>query len=104
MTTIYGLRRTGDREIRYVGRSNRPLENRLKKHVQNAVRMYPPRISAWIREAKDIEIFPLTECQPEDATRLERETVERCHADGNRLTNSHLLPSVSHVVALARAA
>lgn len=93
MIVIYALRSAGDTEVRYIGRSGRPLDQRLQVHKQNAFRQnYPPKVSAWIREAGDIEIVPLARCTARLAAKREREWVERYHALGHRLTNSHLVP------------
>lgn len=99
MTVIYGLRRTGDNEFRYIGRSGLPLGQRLHKHKLNARRGYPLKISAWIRSEPDVEIVPLEECAPEGAAFAERAAVERYQALGHRLTNGHLL---SPTIAKAR--
>lgn len=92
MTTIYGLREVDSDEVRYIGRTEHPLHKRLHKHRLNALHGYPPKVSAWINGADGVEIFAISECAKADCNRVERETVERFHDDGHRLTNSHLLP------------
>ena len=115
MTVIYALRQLGSPEVRYIGRTNKPLDQRLRKHLQNAARAYPPKISAWLRQTDEVEIVPLVECADEEAARAERSAVQRYHALGDRLTNSHLMPrtatngalsatALSPVVAQARSA
>lgn len=101
MTTIYGLREKGASEFRYIGRTEYRLEQRLKKHVQNAARQYPSLISAWINAANEIEIVPIVDCPTDIACAEERRIVELYHSQGHRLTNSHLRP---HIIARARAA
>lgn len=92
MTTIYGLREAGAQEFRYIGRSNSPLHVRLRKHQLNAARNYPPRISAWINEAGDIEIVPIADVDDAQCCAAERSLVALYTDAGHRLTNSHLLP------------
>lgn len=92
MTVIYGLVAPGTSEVRYVGRTDKPLDSRLLKHRQNAMRGYPPLISAWLRETEDVQIVVLRECAREQAAQTERAVVQEYHQLGHRLTNSHLLP------------
>lgn len=92
MTIIYGLREAGSAEVRYIGKSDKPLSERLHKHKLNARRNYPRQISEWINSADQIEIVTIDEVDRASACLAERETVSRFHSDGHRLTNSHLLP------------
>lgn len=92
MTTIYALREVGATEARYIGRSDKPLGERLLKHIQNAKRNYPRAISGWIKGAGEVEIVPLAQCPRQDAAAEERRMVALYHSAGHRLTNSHLLP------------
>lgn len=92
MTEIYGLRERGSEEIRYIGRTEKPLCERLHKHKLNARHNYPPAISQWINSAERIEIIPLVECERRDGPATERRLVEKYCAAGHRLTNSHLVP------------
>lgn len=92
MITIYGLRKAGAEEIRYIGRSAKPLDLRLNRHIYNAGRGYPPAISNWIAKAKAVEIVPLAQCEAEHGCAVERALVEQYWSDGHRLTNSHLVP------------
>lgn len=92
MTIIYGLREVGSGEIRYVGRTNHPLEKRLREHKWKARHNYPRRLCEWISAAGEIEIIPLAECAPESACRVERQTVRDIWQRGDRLTNGHLVP------------
>lgn len=92
MTVIYGLREVGSAEIRYIGRSAKPLPERLHKHQLNAAKGYPPLISQWIKSAGEIEIVALQECSADLAYHSERRLAEQYHADGHRLVNSHLVP------------
>ncbi|MEG8223793.1 hypothetical protein OSJ57_24815 [Sphingomonas sp. HH69] len=92
MITIYGLRKAGAEEIRYIGRSAKPLDLRLDRHLYNAKRGYPRSISQWIKRAKSVEIVPLAQCYEQCAAAVERAMVEQYWSDGHRLTNSHLVP------------
>ena len=92
MTVIYGLREVGSDEVRYVGRTDGPLEKRLHKHRLNVRQGYPDRICNWIASAEAIEIISITECPAEVACQVERETVRDFWESGHRLTNGHLIP------------
>jgi hypothetical protein len=104
MTTIYGLRTVGTDEIRYIGRTEKPLELRLTKHYQNAVRRsYPPIVSDWIKKSGPVEIVALRQCESAIAASTERQVVELYHGHGHRLTNAHLLPRPTPDQTAARA-
>ena len=92
MITIYGLRECGSNELRYIGQSSKPLAERLRKHLLNARRGYPPLVSGWINAAGSVEIAAIATCPSSEADAEERRLVELYHALGHRLTNSHLLP------------
>lgn len=92
MSVIYALRAVGSAEVRYIGRTSKPLAWRLHKHRLNAANNYPPLISGWINEGAEIEIVALAECEQDQACAVERQMVEAFNALGHRLTNSHLMP------------
>jgi len=92
MNAIYALREAGSDENRYIGRTAKPLPERLHKHLLNARVGYPPRISEWLASTTGVVIVPLAYCDDADAIAEERRLVEHYHARGHRLTNAHLLP------------
>lgn len=104
MITIYGLRQRGDHEVRYIGRTRYALDRRLRKHQANAAHHYPASISDWIKQARDVEIVPLTICCDVVACAEERRIVHIYHEAGHRLTNSHLMPKTPTPSATGNAA
>lgn len=93
---VYGLRRRGEPEMRYIGRTAKPLEKRLYNHVYE-VRLRPKLSSLyqWVRDCgDDIEIIPLAEHTDWGAVKdAEREMIRLCLAMGHRLFNQWLVPA-----------
>lgn len=92
MTTIYGLRAKGDREVRYVGMTNLPIRQALANHEKKARCGWHYGPAPWIARVKAVEIVRLCTCPASKARSAERRWVEHYAAAGNRLFNSHLVP------------
>lgn len=91
---IYGLRHPTTRVIRYVGKTEKGLNVRLKKHIEDAAssRYRHLRKSKWIaflaRNGLVPDIFVLQELSPEEDWRLaERRWIARFREDGLDLLN-----------------
>lgn len=89
--TVYGLKRTDDPTIRYIGQTHQVLRERLKRHLfdaRNPENRYH-RVE-WIRQAlRDgvkIEIVPLVKNAIWDKT--EMEVISEYRTKGIELTNS----------------
>jgi hypothetical protein len=87
-TVIYGLRKIGDPEVRYVGRTAKDPRVRLQRHRWQAASPTCERyVSRWIRSVDfQIEIIVL-ESDPSDPRQSEREWIVRLRERGDRLTN-----------------
>ena len=99
--TIYGLREVDTHELRYIGLTTKPLEERLRKHIRNVKQHYPRKICDWIVAAQKIEIVPLLVCDESDARKQERFFVAKMISEGHRLANSHLVPRPTDAAAAA---
>lgn len=63
---VYGLRRADDRQVRYIGQTHQPLEQRLIRHLSDARKESNKYHRAvWVRKAMadnvQVEIVPLIE-------------------------------------------
>lgn len=86
--TIYGLHLSTDPEIRYVGRTSRPVGERLRRHVRdtNAGSTYP--VHVWMRDVGVGNVQQIVlEVTTEDGATREAAWVSDLVASGNRMTN-----------------
>lgn len=95
VSTIYGLRVRGDTEVRYVGRTVKPLAHRLYGHLNTAKAMTEPTLFAsWLREhGQTVEIFEISRVAGwSEAKAAERDTIRICLALNHKLFNFWLVP------------
>ena len=92
MTIIYGLREVGCEEFRYVGLTDHPLTKRFAEHQSKARGTWSYQPAPWMRTVESVEIIRLQNCPKSKSRAAERHWVERLHAAGHRLLNSHLVP------------
>lgn len=89
---IYGLVESGTTEVRYVGRTTKTLDHRLKRHFQQArsgTLDYPRKVDAWIKECGfRVEAVTLAVVTTDKASRSEWVMIQRLNEEGARLTNS----------------
>ncbi len=89
--TVYGLRLKGDKEVRYIGQTNGPIEVRLHWH-----RTYrPPTLRSWLAtNAGNIEAFAIGATDTrEEATAMEKAIIALCLRLDHRLLNRRSLPA-----------
>lgn len=89
MTYIYGLRRKGDTQFRYVGKANDP-QARLAAHMTEAFRDHVrTHKNNWLRSVgrKDVEYVVLEEVSSDQWKIRERYWIGHLRAEGHPLTN-----------------
>lgn len=95
---VYGLRVTGDREVRYIGFTGHDAATRLKGHYSNA-KLYGARptvgLAGWLLDNEgNVEAVELARAGGKAAIRIaERAAVEFCVALNHRLFNTWLVPA-----------
>lgn len=100
--TVYGLYEAGSTAVRYVGQTTRPLEVRLKGHLDMTAFGNTAPVNDWIRKVMQaggtVEVRPIRTDVPEaDLREAERAAVREAVSRGERLTNSQLMGVVGSV-------
>jgi hypothetical protein len=93
MVTVYGLRRRGDCEIRYVGFTRFSPELRLLRHFVHA--NYRATFRAWLDANRDcLEAVTIREAKGEvEARAMEKAAIAALLVAGHRLLNSDHVPA-----------
>lgn len=93
--TIYGLRVSGDREVRYIGLTNCPVEERLAGHLSAAARRrHNLPLCDWLQfHGERVEIFKIGYAETRtEAQSLERALIGIATGLGQRLFNQRCVP------------
>lgn len=94
MRAVYGLRIRENHEVRYVGRTYREIDVRLRQHLCRAKDRDDP-FSLWLLSNRDkLECFPISHhCGFYEAKDAEREMIGLCLKLGQRLFNRTHVPT-----------
>lgn len=97
--TVYGLRLKGDREVRYIGQTQRSLEDRLFNHF-SAARHVAGGLCGWLRvNADEVEAFKIAYTDNLDEARAtERVVIALCLRLNHRLFNRAHVPAELRLV------
>lgn len=96
--TVYGLRLKDDKEVRYIGQTNGPIELRLLGHMNAAERRVTSlQLCDWLSEnADDVEIFKIGYADTRsEALGIEKAIIALCLRLEHRLFNRRALPTES---------
>lgn len=87
---IYGLHLSTDNEIRYVGRSTRSANERLRRHIRDTYNGSLIPVHTWMREVgvENVRLLVLEVVHDEGPAR-EAAWISNLRTSGNRLTNVH---------------
>ena len=99
--TVYGIRLKGDKEVRYIGQTNGPIEVRLAGHIMTAQRAgksygINSALSAWLLANSDeVEAFKIGYADTRaEALGIEKAIIALCLRLDHRLFNRRGLPVV----------
>lgn len=90
MTTIYKLIDPRTNSIRYVGRTNRTLKERLQSHVgasHNRSSNFERWMFSFYQKNNQPIILPITKANPKNADKRERYWIKKLSKEGHPLLN-----------------
>ncbi len=85
---IYGLVQRGTTEIRYVGRTSKPMNHRLERHIWSS-RIRATLVAHWIQSCREEIEMVVLEADALDDRKAERLWIKRLRAEGADLVNEN---------------